>query len=80
MTKSLPITDGQIDAAVGTSMVGIASTGATVSFITEVISYATLGINFMLAVAGLYLVYLRIRKLESCNKPETEKGPEVGKD
>jgi len=51
-----------IDAAVGSGSIGIGSAGLTLQFMQNTMSLTLMVVNIALALGGMYLLYLRIRK------------------
>lgn len=58
------LSPGTVDTAIGVTAGAGGSTGVAYQMFQEAISVATLGVNFAIAVAGLYLIYLRIKRLK----------------
>lgn len=50
------------DIVIGATMTAIGGVGATVQIITQFGNLLVMGLNVLLAIGGLYLLYLRIRK------------------
>lgn len=67
---SAPLIDN--DAAVGAAMTVGGSLGLTIQFVTQFASMSAAVLNVVLAIGGLYLLWLKIRRSQHSNNKRSE--------
>lgn len=58
-----PLHPDQVDLIIGSVLTFLGGTGVVINIVTVSLSLAVLGINLVIGIGGLYILYYKIKKI-----------------